>query len=171
MAKAKPLPPHVVPPADGTGNTSMRDIVGNRSDDHDTDTVAGRLHMLHDHTHAMQFVVPDLGDAVAVTANATSWELSSAFVEIIAVNEINTDFDLHWVSLSFDANDEYQINIYAGEVLIASADGERNTNQIRLADIPIQMPIQPANTQIQVKLACKSASANSATVKVKGHRY
>ena len=156
---------------DGSANTLERDATGNRSDDHSTSTIAGRVHALAEHAHSIQFVAPDLDDAVSVTADAAAWTLSAAFVEVIAANEINTAFDLHFVSLAFGANDEYQLNVYAGEVLIAGVDGERNTNQTRLGDAPVQMPIQPANTQIQVKLACKSTNANSATVKFKGHRY
>ncbi len=162
---------HDVPAVDGSSNVLERDVIGNRNDIHSTTTLAGRIHSLEEHVHSIQLVMPDLANAISVTADAAAWTLSGAFVEVIAANEIDTDFDLHFVSLAFDANDEYQLNIYAGEVLIASVDGERNTNQIRVSDSPIQMMVQPANTQIPIKLACKSTNANSATVKFKGHRY
>ena len=163
--------PFEVPAVNSAANNTIRDVLGHKGDTHDGDSAMSKLHLLDDHVHKLQFVVPDLDDAISVTANAPAWEISSAFVEVIAANEIDEPFDLHFVSMTFDANDEYQLQIYAGEVLIASADGERNTNQIRVANDPMQMEMQPANTQIQVKLACKSTNANSATVKFKGHRY
>ncbi len=163
---------HRVPPIDSDANGEMRDVVGNKNDGHDTGSVASQLHRIDEHMHSRQLVFPDLDDAVSVTADADAWVLSAAFVEVIPANAINEDFDLHYVSITFSVNDEYQLNIYAGEVLIASVDGERNTNQVRLADSPIQTELIPANTQIQVKLACKeAAAANSATVKFKGHMY
>ena len=165
---------HRTPPVDSDANGFMRDVIGNKDDGHGSEsgTLASKLHRLDDHAHASQFVFPDLGDAVSVTAAADAWALSAAFVEVIPANAIDEDFDLHFVSMTFDANDEYQLNIYAGEVLIASLDGERNTNQVRLSDSPVQSGVVPANTQIQIKLACKgAAAANSATVKFKGHRY
>ncbi len=166
-----PSGPFEVPAVDSVANNTIRDVLGQKGDSHDGTSAMSKLHLLDDHVHKLQFVVPNLANAVSVTASASSWALSAAFVEIIAVNEIDEPFDLHYVSMTFDANDEYQLNIYAGEVLIASVDGERNTNQIRVANDPIQMEMQPANTQIQVKLACKSTNANSVTVKFKGHRY
>lgn len=159
------------PPVDSARNATFVDVIGNKGDEHTGSSLVSITHTLEEHIHHSQFVAPDLGDAVSVTANVTAWEISSAFVEVIAANEIDTDFDLHFVSMTMDANDEYQLQIYAGEVLIASADAERNTNQTKVSDVPIQCPIQPANTQIQVKLACKTASANSTTVKFKGHKY
>ncbi len=161
-----------VPDADAAANALVRDVIGNKEDGHESTSLAARLHRIDEHAHTRQFVYPDLDDAVSVTAHADAWRLSAAFVEVIPADAIDEDFDIHYVSMTFDANDEYQLNIYAGEVLIASVDGERNTNQVRLADSPIQMVIVPANTQIQVKLACMgAAAANSATVKFKGHRY
>ena len=157
--------------ADSARNVTVNDVIGNRDDSELTSTLAGRLHSICDHLHSQQLVFPDLANAISVTAAEAAWTLSAGFTEIIAANEITDSFDLHYVSMAFDANDEYQLNIYAGEILIASVDGERNTNQTRIGDSPVQMDIQPANTQIQVKLACKSVAANSASVKFKGHRY
>lgn len=166
-----PIGPFNVPAVNSTANNTIRDVVGNKDDEHNGTSIISVVHTLEEHAHHSQFVAPDLADAVSVTANAPSWEISAAFVEIIANGLIGSDFDLHYVSLAFDANDEYQLNVYAVETLIASVEGERNTNQVRSGNIPMQCPIQPAGTQIQVKLACKSTNANSATVKFQGHMY
>ncbi len=161
-----------VPEVDGVEDELVRDVVGTKGDGHNSGSAMSRLHRIDEHAHSRQMVFPDLADAVTVTAHADSWVLSAAFVEVIPANAVNQDFDLHYVSMTFDANDEYQLDIFAGEVLIASVDGERNTNQVRLADSPVQTELISANTQIQVKLACGgAAAANSATVKFKGHMY
>lgn len=168
--------PHPVPPVDGSGNVFMRDVIGNRSDGHDTDSVAGRLHMVHDHFHKPMDVFPTGVSGVTVTAgDAEAWDLGD-FAVVVAANDITSPFDIHFVVVeAMSADATYELILFSGvdasEVEIAHARFVRITNILRSESIPIQTPINVANGQIKAKLMSSSGAANTATISLAYHLY
>lgn len=168
--------PHGVPAADGTDNVFMRDVIGNRQDDHDTDTLAGWAHAMFDHAHKAMDVFPTGAAGEVVTAgNVGAWDLG-AFAVIVPTNGITADFDIHFAVVEvMDANATYELVLFSGadasEVEIAHVRFVRVTNQVRSVHIPIQTPIIAANTQIKAKLMTSSGAADSATISLAYHLY
>lgn len=140
--------------------------------------VAGRatsfdkIEVLEEHAHSISKVYPSMGAGVSVLSGAP-WTLGN-FVELIPVNTIGEDFDIHWLVIEDTTDDEtYELVFYAATTEIARvrfatdvATGVRTST----APMPTQMVIQPKNTQIQVKLA-SSGDAETAIISVMYHEY
>ena len=160
----------VVPGVDSTANETTRDVVGNKLDTHDGNSVCGVLHSLNDHAHGAGNVYPTLANGVAVAGAAGVWTLG-AFVEIVPINTITAQFDIHYISVeALDDNTFYEIVLYAVEVEIGRVHVTKNANQDGTTNAPFMCGVQPANTQIQAK--CASAAGNSvATIGIFYHIY
>ncbi|HEA52315.1 hypothetical protein, partial [Marinobacter antarcticus] len=140
--------PRSVPAIDSTANTSIEQVVGNKNDTHNGTSIKAMLHKLDEHAHKSSKVWPTLANGVVVTAGA-AWVLG-AFAEIAAVNDIAVDFDIHHISVeALSANEVYEIVLYAATVEIARVRVTKNANLDGTMNVPVQCPIQPANTQIQ----------------------
>ncbi|KKM65417.1 hypothetical protein LCGC14_1491540, partial [marine sediment metagenome] len=140
--------PRSVPAVDSTANTSIEQVVGNKNDTHNGTSIKAMLHKLDEHAHKSSKVWPTLANGVVVTAGA-AWVLG-AFAEIAAVNDIAVDFDIHHISVeALSANEVYEIVLYAATVEIARVRVTKNANLDGTMNVPVQCPIQPANTQIQ----------------------
>jgi len=119
--------------------------------------------------HSIQQVYPELADPITVTANATAWTLGN-YAEIIPADTITSKFHLHYAEISnISANDIYELRLYSGTTLIASVTFTKSASGAPDDVIPFSSPHIPANGQVQAKLACKSASANTADVKLFYH--
>ncbi len=163
------LAPRSVPPVDSTGNTSIEEVVGNKSDTHDGNSVRAILHTLDEHAHKPSKVWPTLANGIVVTAGA-AWVLGN-FAEIAAVNDIAVDFDIHHISVeALSANEVYEIVLYAATSEIARVRVTKNANLDGTMNIPVQCPIEPANTQIQAKIATEGG-ADTATISLFYHEY
>lgn len=167
---------HGVATLDGSANVLARDVIGNRSDEHDTDTIQGFAHALFDHAHKAMDVFPTGADGVAITAgDAETWDLGD-FVVVVPTNGITSDFDIHFAVVEvMSANATYELVLFSGtdgnEVEIAHVRFVRVTNQVRSVHIPLQTPIIPANTQIKAKLMTGSGNTDSATISLAYHLY
>lgn len=160
-----------VPTADGTENLAMRDVVGNRNDNHvGVNTVAGRIHSAEDHIHHVSLIQPNLADGILVTANVAVWTLG-AFAEIAAANAITEDFDIHFISAELSAADEYQLELYCETTVIAKVHITRPAGALTVTQLPIATPICLANSQIQAKLASKGGGVRTAVVTIGYHTY
>lgn len=158
-----------VPEINSTDNVDLVDVIGNKNDTHDGDSVRAMLHKLDEHAHKSSKVWPTLANGVVVTAGA-AWVLG-AFAEIAAVNDIDTDFDIHHVSIeALSANEVYEIVLYAVTTEIARVRITKNANLDGTMNVPVQCPVQPANTQIQAKLATEGGS-DTATISLFYHEY
>lgn len=158
-----------VPAIDSADNVDVVDVIGNKNDTHDGDSVRAMVHRLDEHAHKPSKTWPTLADGVVVTAGA-AWVLGS-YAEIAAVNDIGTDFDIHHISVeALSANDVYEIVLYAATTEIARTRVVKNANQDGTMNIPVQCPIQPANTQIQAKVATASGG-DTATISLFYHEY
>ncbi len=163
------LAPRSVPPVDSTGNTSIEEVVGNKNDTHDGDSIRAMLHRLDEHAHKPSKVWPTLANGIAVTSGA-AWVLG-AFAEIAAVNDIAVDFDIHHISIeALSANEVYEVVLYAVTSEIGRVRVTKNANLDGTMNIPLQCPVQPANTQIQAKVATESGG-DTATLSLFYHEY
>ena len=161
--------PRSVPAVDSALNTSIEQVVGNKNDTHNGTSIKAMLHKLDEHAHKSSKVWPTLANGVVVTAGA-AWVLG-AFAEIAAVNDIAVDFDIHHISVeALSANEVYEIVLYAATVEIARVRVTKNANLDGTMNVPVQCPIQPANTQIQAKLATEGGS-DTATISLFYHEY
>ncbi len=159
-----------VPAVDSVSNIDMRDVVGNKGDTHDSDSLSGHAHNTNDHFHKPCLVYPTLANGVAVAGAAGVWGLGG-FVQIVPDAAIGSQFDIHWISIeALDDNTIYEIFLYAVEVFIGHVRFTKNAQQDGTMNIPFQCEIQAAGAQIQAKLA--SAAGNSvATISLFYHIY
>ena len=152
-------------------NRNIRDVIGQKNDTHSGNSIYSISDRLDDHVHTAQAPYPTLADSVTVTSSASAWTLGS-FVEIVPVNTIIGDFDIHFIILSsISANDEYELVLYAGTTLITCIAFVKSAAGEPSIPLTTQSPINPANTQIQAKLASKAALARTVDVKILYHLY
>ena len=138
-------------------------------------TTFDKVEIMEEHQHSISCVYPTLVVGIPILAGAAGppWVLGG-FVELIPINTISEDFDLHWLIIEGISNDGiYELVFYAVEAEIsrirfAAEAGVGGT--VTFSPIPVQMNIQTKNTQIQCKLAC-SAGAETATISVMYHTY
>jgi hypothetical protein len=67
-----------LPTTDSADNNQMSDVIGNKTDTHDGDSLAAKIHTLEEHAHKPSKVIPALADGVVVTSSATAWTLGAA---------------------------------------------------------------------------------------------
>ena len=162
----------MVPGVNSPSNLDMRDVIGNKNDTHASDSLSGHAHNTNDHFHQSCYTWPTLADGITVTAAAGPWGLSAGFTEIAAVADIAIDFDIHYISIEdLSANDVYELWLYAVEVFLGRVRFTKNANQDGTMNVPFQCPVQPANTQIQAKLATKAGGSRSADISLFWHPY
>ena len=160
----------MVQPVDSAANIDITDVIGNKLDTHDGNSIFSHAHIVEEHIHKPCQVYPTLANGVAVAGAAGVWTLG-AFVEIVPITRITSQFDIHYISIeALDDNTVYEIVLYAVEVEIGRVRVVKNAQQDGTMNIPFQCPIIPADTQIQAKSA--SAAGNSvATISLFYHLY
>jgi len=160
---------------DSTENIFVRSVIGNKQDTHCGTSTRSILHKLDEHVHSVQKCFPILADCISIPSAASSWTYGD-YVEIVPVNTITNDFDIHLLNISnISTNDEYEIQIASGnegsEISIACVSFERTLVMSQEGSVIIQTPVIPANSRISAKLASKSTVANSASFKIHYHTY
>ncbi len=161
--------PRSVPAIDSTLNTSIEQVVGNKNDTHDGDSLAAKLHIFDEHIHNQSRVYPTLANGVVVTAGG-AWGLGG-FTEIVPVSTIGLDFDIHYISIeALSANETYELVLYAATTEIGRVRVIKNAVQDGTMNVPFQCDILPAGTQIQAKLAT-AGGGDSATISIFYHYY
>lgn len=160
-------PKATVPAPNSARNSEFRDVIGNKQDIATSGSLYGQLIKAAGHLQGRVF--PTLADGVVVTGGA-AWTLGS-FVEIVPVNTITAIFDIHAVSIeAISANDVYELVLYAATTEICRVRFTKNANFDSILNVPVMMGIQPANTQIQAKIA-SSSGADTATISLFYHEY
>ncbi len=159
-----------VPSVDSVNNVDMRDVIGNKNDTHDGNSLRAVAHIINEHTHKAARVYPALAVSLQVVSSNVAHTLG-VFKEIVAAGGIVTDFDIHWVAVqAASANGEYEIVLYAGTIEIGRSSFAR-TDKKDIDSVPFQCEIQPANTQIQAKLSTNNAAGDTCNIKIMYHLY
>jgi len=60
-----------VPLADSTNNNTMSEVVGNKTDTHDGDSIYAKVKRLDEHIHTAAYAYPTLAAGVTVTGSDT----------------------------------------------------------------------------------------------------
>ncbi len=161
----------MVKPVDSAANIDITDVIGNKNDTFAGTSIMAETHAMLEHVHTASNVYPTLAGGVAVGTAVGVWTLSAAFVEIVPINTITTDFDIHHICIeALDDNAVYEIVLYAVEVEIARVRVVKNAVMEGTQNVPIQCAIIPANTQIQAKSA-SSVGNSAATISIFYHVY
>ena len=121
---------------------------------------ADKMDVMEEHIHSVSEVYPSLQAGVSITSGAI-WTLGS-FTELIPINTIVKDFDIHWLIIESVTDDEtYELVFYNATTEISrirwSSDLAAGGRVISIP-IPTLMQIQPKNSQIQMKLASSGAT-------------
>jgi hypothetical protein len=164
-----------VPAQDSTANNSVADVVGNKTDTHDGDSLYALAHTNEEHNHAAGKVYPTLADGVVLTAvtDASTWTLGS-LVEVVPASTITDDFDIHHVLVeAISANSVYEIVLYAGasDTEIGRMRVVRSTVQSGTLNVPIQTPLVEANSRIRAAVASAGNNGETVTISLKYHLY
>jgi IS1 family transposase len=171
-----------VPAKDSTANNSVADVVGNKTDTHDGDSVMAYLKEVSEHAHKPSKVYPTLADGVVLTAvnDAGTWTLGS-LVEVVPADTITDDFDIHHVLVeAISANSVYEIVLYAGasDVEVGRARVVRSTVQSGTLNIPMQTGpdvgtkrVISANSRIRAAVASAGNNGETVTISLKYHEY
>jgi len=161
-----------VPPVDGVANVVVKDVVGNREDGANTNTLQGRLEDVWQQSHTGQMVYPLLALGVLVTTHVDAWTLGT-YATLIPANAIISEFHIHHIAISSaSANGEYELRFYRGTERLAIATFTRTDKKDDVEGIDIAMPHSSANSQIRVKLASSNAAQqDTARIKVWYHPH
>ena len=162
-----------IPGQDSANNSYIQDVVGNKTDTHAGDSLYGKIETLTDHIHSTTKVYPTLANGVTVTGDA-AWTLG-AFVEIVPVNTITSDFDIHFIDIEdISANDVYELVLYKGlggsEIEIGRIRFTKDAVQAGTVNQPFQTELIAANERISAKVASSSGSDN-VTISIRYHTY
>jgi len=135
-----------------------------------------KLDAIEEHLHGQSLVYPQLASPITLTSAAGIWAAYPAPTEIVPVNTVVTDFDIHWVSISaISANGDYMLRLYTGaalsEVFLSEFDFYRTAVQSQEGSAPIITVIVRKNTRISAAISSGNAGANTVNVKVRYHVY
>lgn len=164
-----------VPSQDSADNNYIQDVVGNKTDTHDGDSIYAMSDTLLDHVHSESKVYPTLANGVTVTGAAGAWTLG-VFAEIFPASTITSDFDIHFIGVeAISANDVYELVLYQGpvasEVEIGRVRFSKSTVQEGTQNQPFQTPIIAANERISAKVASAGGGSDTVTISIFYHTY
>lgn len=131
------------------------------------------LKVLSEHNHSEEKCYPTGASGVTVTGAAGAWTLG-AYAEIVPVDTITKDFDIHHIVVEdASADDEYELVLYAGTTEIARRKVRPDTSIFSgaLPEIPIQTPMIAKNSQIQAKVMSKGGGSDTITISIQYHTY
>ena len=159
---------HGIPGLDSADNVNLRDVVGRKGDAsyNGGTSLMALLHTLEEHAHAMSLVLPDLGGYAVATAAAGAWTYG---VESASLGTPADDFDIHWLEIVANGNDDYQVRISVDGTPVSYTTFRRIAASVRSFSKRISMPVVPAGP---VTIAIATASGGStADFKAEYHLY
>jgi hypothetical protein len=166
----------LLPAQDSAANVTPADVIGNKLDASYSggDSVYALIHTAEEHSHSQQYVYPTVANPVVLTAinGVGSWS-AGAWVQVVpAVGGITSPFDIHHLDISsISANEDFQIDIANGTTVIASITFTRGGVQSQSVSRPVQMTVQPANSQIQARLYSGADNGETCGIKIWYHTY
>ena len=174
-----------VPNDNSTDNITMADVVGSRADNSfsgwvSNPSIVGHLKAEYYHVHDSARVYPRTDDdnplaAITVTASATALTFGD-WVEITNFDSKALLADVHHLYINtISAVDIYTIQLGTGasgsQVFWGESAFSRDTNQNRVAPVPIQGPPIPAGTKLWARLASEGGGGDSCKIKAYTHEY
>jgi len=162
---------------------AIKDIIGTLSDliavpfVFGADTIMAHLNTNYYHVHGATFIYPLYAAPVTLTSVAAAWGEPATPTEIMPINTITKDFDLHWASISdISAVLDGIIDLYgdngSGWVFIGPlCDVVRTSNFSREDQIRVQVPQLPANLRLGCKFRDSTTSIRTVRIKIYGHVY
>jgi|GEM_PF-6327712 len=160
-----------VAPINSGANVLVKDVIGNREDDNDSTTLAGRIRDQWEETHVGQLVYPVLAQAILVTSSITAWTLG-AYATIIPVDTIISDFHIHHICIcSASENGAYELRLYRGTERLAMITFTRTDKKDDVEGLDIYTPHTVANSQIRAKLASSNAAQDTARISLWYHLH
>lgn len=139
-----------------------------------TPTLLGYSRGTYQHVHMPAKCYPSLADPTTFTAGEAKWAEGAA-ATLIDTGEITVPFDIHYLQIeAANANAIYEISLWSGaeaNVEVGRVRALRQSTPAGFQSIPIQIPPQPANTKISVKVATNSAAADTIAFSVFYHEY
>jgi hypothetical protein len=165
-----------VPTINSVDNTTISDVIGNKTDNEAGTSVMSALYVLMKHNHSAMKVYPTLASPTQINKVSTAaWGVDANPTQIIPANTIADPFDIHFINFgSISANDQYELILFQGapgaETEIARAAFDRNTT-FSEGTAPVQTPMLAANTRVSAKLTSGAASARNVSVKLSYHIY
>ncbi len=167
---------HDVPSASGSDNNQMRDVVGNKTDSHGDISLIGRAKQTNEHLHAINQLYPVLAGPVELEKASGAYAAFPFPTEIIPVNTITEDFDIHWlIASAISANGDFIIRLYQGnpgsETVIATKSVVRNAVQSQEGALQMVTPLMVANKRISAALSGSNAGQDTLSIKLEYHTY
>jgi hypothetical protein len=164
-----------VPAQDSSANNNAYDVIGNKLDTHQGDSISADVHRVDEHLHSASKVYPTLADGVTLTAvnGAGTWTLGS-LVEVVPASTITNDFDIHFISIEdISANGVYEIVLYAGasDVEVARVRVTRTAIQDSTLNVPVQTTLIAANSRIRAAVASAADNGETIDISIFYHLY
>ncbi len=90
-----------VPSANAAANNSFIDVLGNKTDDEDGNSVYSKLYLVERHVHGKSKVFPTLANGIRCTAAATAWKLGpEATIWASAGIATGAKIDVHYLTIA-----------------------------------------------------------------------
>jgi len=164
-----------VPAQDSAANVVWGDVIGNKTDTHNGNSLYALGETQEEHFHSASKVYPTLADGVTVTGAAGAWTLGG-FVEIVPASTIADDFDIHHISIEAINNvDVYELVLYKGavasEVEIGRVRFTKTSNLDSTFNMPFQCAILDNTERISAKVASKGGGSDSVDISIYYHLY
>ncbi len=164
-----------VPGVDSVANTHMRDVIGNKTDTWEGDSIYTKVINIEDHIHQQSLMYPTMAvGAIVETSLGVAWTVSNVYTNVIVpVNTITDPFDIHYLSIeNISANSVCEIiliNMTTGAE-IGRVRVTKNAVQDGTMNVPIQTPIQAANSKIGAQMG-SDVAATVVTFSIFYHIY
>lgn len=167
---------HDVPSQNTGDNVVMSDVIGNKTDDEDGDSIYSRLYKLEKHIHSVSWVYPELANGIQLQKGSGAWAAYPTPTEIMPASTKSDPFDIHHIQVNnISANGEYTIAIYQGaalsEVLLGTIPVSRSAAQSQEGSAPGITIIVPGITRISAALSSGNVAQNTIVMKICGHGY
>ena len=103
-----------VPLADSADNLDWGDVIGNKLDTHDGDSLYSRVESIRDSVASERKVYPTLAVGATVTSSNANWTYG-AYAVVVPAAQITDDFHIHGISIeSCNDNAVFQLELYKG---------------------------------------------------------
>ena len=111
------FPRQTVAAKNNAANNNVGDVLGNKTDDEDGDSLYSRAYRQERHNHSSSMCYPTLAGGVVVPATngVTNWTLG-AITTIIPANAVISPFDIHFICVEgASADTVYELHLFYGD--------------------------------------------------------